>query len=145
MKEIEELVNKLNDLRKKYYNDSSNVNDEEFDYYENKLRQLDPTNPYFEQVGAKINKDDEEVEHIIPMLSMQKVQTAEDAVKWFNSLAFRFGCVWIDPKLDGISGKLVYDKDGNFQYASTRGDGFVGAKIRFADSINIPKKFLPNS
>lgn len=145
MKEIEELVNKLNDLRKKYYNDSSNVNDEEFDYYENKLRQLDPTNSYFEQVGAKINKDDEEVEHIIPMLSMQKVQTAEDAVKWFNSLAFKFGCVWIDPKLDGISGKLVYDKDGNFQYASTRGDGFVGAKIRFADSINIPKKFLPNS
>ena len=63
--EIEKLVNKLNEYRYKYYNNSSEINDEEFDYYENKLRQLDPTNPYFKQVGAKLEKDDEEVE-IIP-------------------------------------------------------------------------------
>ena len=36
--------------------------------------------------------------------------------------------------------------EGNFQYASTRGDGLVGAIIPFAKQIKeIPKKFLPNS
>ena len=143
--EIEKLVNKLNEYRYKYYNNYSEINDEEFDYYENKLRQLDPTNPYFEQVGAKLEKDDEEVEHVLPMLSMQKVQTSEAAEKWYNTLAKQFGkIVWVDPKLDGISGKLVYDKNGDFVYASTRGDGLVGAKIKFADKMNIPKKCIPN-
>lgn len=143
--EIEKLVNKLNEYRYKYYNNSSEINDEEFDYYENKLKQLDPTNPYFKQVGAKLEKDDEEVEHVLPMLSMQKVQTSEAAEKWYNTLAKQFGkIVWVDPKLDGISGKLVYDKNGDFVYASTRGDGLVGAKIKFADKMNIPKKCIPN-
>ena len=51
-----------------------------------------------------------------------------------------------DSVIDGVSGKIVYDKEGNFQYASTRGDGLVGAIIPFANQIKeIPKKFLPNS
>ena len=108
MDNVQEIVDKLNKLRESYYNDSSDMNDELFDFYERKLKLLDPNNPYFDQVGSKINYDTEEIEHEIPMLSMQKVQKLEDAEKWFENIGV--DNVWIDPKLDGISGKIVYEK-----------------------------------
>lgn len=142
--EVKDLVKKLNLYREKYYNGESDIPDEEFDFYERRLKTLDPNNPYFDKVGSKVTKDSEEVEHRIPMLSMQKVQTAEDAEKWYNNL--RLQSVWIDPKLDGISGKIVYDNNGNYEFASTRGDGLVGAKVQFGEEIDgVPKKYLPNS
>lgn len=142
--EVNELVKKLNIYREKYYNGESDIPDEEFDFCERKLKTLDPNNPYFDKVGNTISKGLEEIEHKIPMLSMQKVQTAEDAEKWYNSL--RLNSVWIDPKLDGISGKIVFDSNGNYQYASTRGDGLVGALLPYGKSIDgVPTKFLPNS
>lgn len=142
--EVNDLVKKLNVYREKYYNGESDIPDEEFDFYERRLKTLDPNNPYFDKVGNKVSKDSEEVEHRIPMLSMQKVQTAEDAEKWYNSL--RLQSVWIDPKLDGISGKIVYDSKGNYEFASTRGDGLVGALVPFGKMIDgVPEKYLPNS
>lgn len=142
--EIDELVKKLNIYREKYYNGISEIPDEEFDFYERRLKTLDPNNSYFDKVGNKISSEFEEIEHKIPMLSMQKVQTAEDAEKWYNNL--RLNSVWVDPKLDGISGKIVYDKNGDYQYASTRGDGLVGALLPYGKSIDgVPTKFLPNS
>ena len=142
--EVKELVKKLNIYREKYYNGVSDIPDEEFDFYERRLKTLDPNNPYFDKVGNKVSKDVEEVEHKIPMLSMQKVQTAEDAEKWYNNM--RLKSVWIDPKLDGISGKIVYDSKGNYEYASTRGDGLVGALLPYGKLIDgVPTKFLPNS
>lgn len=129
--EIEELVNKLNECRESYYNKGiSLISDEEFDFEEKRLRELDPQNPYFQQIGRKTSTRDIPVEHKIPMLSMQKVQTAEDAEAWIDSVAK--GDVWVDPKLDGISGKVVFNDEGLFDYASTRGDGMVGALIPFA-------------
>ena len=140
--EVKELVKKLNIYREKYYNGVSDIPDEEFDFYERRLKTLDPNNPYFDKVGNKVSKDVEEVEHKIPMLSMQKVQTAEDAEKWYNNL--RLNSVWIDPKLDGISGKIVYDSKGNYEYASTRGDGLVGALLPYGKLIDgVPTKPSP--
>ena len=151
MSEIETLVNKLNSLRAKYYNDSSDLNDEEFDFLEDKLRSLDPNNVYFNQVGSSTTRD-VKMKLKIPMLSMQKCQTAEEAQKWFEDITSVSGLefinnepyVWIDPKLDGISGNIVFDDEGNFSVASTRGDGHIGAVIPFANKIDgIPNKFLP--
>lgn len=142
--EVKELVKKLNLYRSKYYNGESDIPDEEFDFYERRLKTLDPNNPYFDKVGSKISGDLEEVEHKIPMLSMQKVQSAEDAQKWYNNL--RLNCVWVDPKLDGISGKIVFDSEGNYKYASTRGDGLIGALLPYGKMIDgVPSKYLPNS
>lgn len=142
--EIESLVKKLNEYRSQYYNGFSDIDDEEFDYYERKLKELDPNNEYFNQVGAKINYDSENVEHKFPMLSMQKVQTSLDAMKWIDSMGG--GKIFVEPKLDGISGKIVYNNKGEFEYASTRGNGLVGAIIQFAKDIpSVPKKFIPNS
>jgi DNA ligase (NAD+) len=147
MTRIDELVNKLNKLRDEYYNDSSNVNDEEFDFYERELKSLDPNNPYFNQVGAKISSELKEVEHEYPMLSMNKVQTLEDMEKWYETFAIKYGkTVFIDPKLDGISGTVKYDKYGYLEYVATRGDGIIGAIIPFGDKIyGVPQRFRPNS
>ena len=159
--EVRKLVDKLNLCREQYYNEGrSLISDEEFDFEERRLKELDPNNEYFRQVGRSIKNltRDIKVEHEIPMLSMQKVQNAEDAVAWLNDLLHKVPglyfdksnpdgtALWVDPKLDGISGKLVYDSKGVFSYASTRGDGKVGAKIPFAlGNINgIPHNFYPN-
>ena len=154
MDNVKKLVENLMKWKEAYYNGNPLISDEEFDFEERKLKKIDPNNEYFRKVGYKTSTRDVKVEHIVPMLSMQKVQTAEAADKWIKEIenvpglsfpSFKYG-VWIDPKIDGISGKIVYDKDGNFQYASTRGDGLIGAIIPFADQIKeVPKKFLPNS
>lgn len=147
MNQIEELVNKLNKYRQDYYNGSSEIADEEFDFYERELKSLDPNNEYFNQVGAKIDSNLKEVEHKFPMLSMNKVQTMEDAYKWYNNFASKYcDYIWVDPKLDGISGTSKYDSNGKLEYVATRGDGLVGAIIPFGDKINgVPKHFRPNS
>ena len=154
MESVKKLVENLMKWKEAYYNGTPLISDEEFDFEERKLKKIDPNNEYFRKVGYKTSTRDINVKHVVPMLSMQKVQTAEDADKWIKSIentpglsfqSLKYG-VWIDPKIDGVSGKIVYDKDGNFQYASTRGDGLVGAIIPFANQIKeIPKKFLPNS
>lgn|SRR5574344_484821 len=154
--EVNKLVNKLNHYREVYYNEGkSDIPDEQFDFEERRLKELDPNNDYFRQVGKNIsvNTRDIKVEHEVPMLSMQKKQKAEDVVKWLYDISKIQGLyfddkiglsVWVDPKLDGVSGKIVFDKYGNYSYASTRGDGKIGAKILFGDKIDgVPKKFLP--
>lgn len=159
--EIKKLVEKLNRCREAYYNEGQSLmSDEQFDFEERRLKELDPNNEYFRQVGRSIKNltRDIKVEHEIPMLSMQKVQNAEDAVVWLDDLLHKVPglyfdksnpdgtALWVDPKLDGISGKIVFDSKGKFLYASTRGDGKIGAKIPFAlDNINgIPHNFLPD-
>lgn len=154
MENINKLVDKLMKYKEAYYNGNPLIPDEEFDFEERKLRKLDPNNEYFRKVGFKTGSRDIKVEHVVPMLSMQKVQTADDADKWIKEIynvpglvfpTLKYG-IWIDPKIDGISGKIVYDKNGDFEYASTRGDGKIGAIIPFGDKIKtVPKKFIPNS
>lgn len=149
MSEIDNLVKKLNKCREDYYNGSSIIDDEEFDFLERRLKSLDPNNSYFDQIGNKNSAGSIEIEHEIPMLSMQKVQTAEAAMKWMNDMSDILGAVKpiveIDPKLDGISGKIVYDSDGKFKYGSTRGDGLVGQVIPFANMVEgVVPTFIPN-
>ena len=154
--EVKKLVDELNSYRMKYYNgEDTGVTDEEFDFKERRLKELDPNNQYFYQVGAKTQTRDIPVEHEYPMLSMQKEQTAEAVVDWFFDIQQKFPnlyfedgipSLWYEPKFDGISGKIVYDQDGNYKLASTRGDGTVGALIPFGIKIKgVIPKYIPNS
>lgn len=155
-KEIKKLVNELNAYRQKYYNaEETGISDEEFDFKERRLKKLDPNNEYFYQVGVKTQTRDTPVEHKYPMLSMQKVQNAEEAINWFFDLQNKFPelhfnngipSLWYEPKFDGISGKIVYGPDGKYKLASTRGDGTTGALIPFGSKINgVLPEFVPNS
>lgn len=154
-KEIQKLVNELNSYRQKYYNgEITSVSDEEFDFKERRLKELDPNNPYFYQVGAKTQTRDIPVEHEFPMLSMQKVQSGEALVDWFFDICDKFPGLYFkdnipsllyEPKFDGISGGIVYDQNGNYKLATTRGDGYTGALIPFGLKIRgVLPKFSPN-
>lgn len=154
-KTIEKLVSKLYQYREAYYSGEPLISDELFDFKEQELRELDPNNKYFTTIGNNRASDDGKIEHKIPMLSMQKVKTAQEAAKWFFNIIETPGLffekslapqVWVEPKLDGVSGKIVYDKDGNFLYAANRGDGRIGNIIPIAKRIaSVPKQFIPNS
>ena len=148
MNDIEKLVKKLKYLKKAYYEGNEEVSDEEFDKLEDKLRKLDPSNDYFKIVGYDISNSNnkEIVEHIVPMLSMEKVKTPELAKKWMSALFINNEpslteqslneSLWIiQPKIDGNSCTIKYDKNGRFVYMATRGDGKNGFKIKYGDEI----------
>ena len=68
--EIKKLVDKLNRWREMYYNEGeTEVSDEEFDFEERRLKEMDPNNEYFIQVGRKLksNTRDIKIEHEVPM------------------------------------------------------------------------------
>lgn len=159
---IETIVERLMELKKKYYNGEEEISDREFDDLEDKLREMDPNNDYFNKVGYEIdsyNNDKTLVTHSVPMLSMDKVKTPEQAKRWMSAvyLNHEFNAnhlqhvEWnIQPKIDGNSCTIKYDKNGRFMYIATRGDGNKGFVIKYGEDImknnNLPFiLYQPNS
>lgn len=63
------------------------------------------------------------LEHKIPMGSLEKIKTWDDAIKWVNNKSV----VW-QPKLDGLSMELIYTQ-GKLSHAILRGGGDKGEDI----------------
>ena len=145
--EIENLVNLLIRYKKSYYDGKQEITDDRFDELENQLKNLDPCNKYFDIVGVK---DDDtgyyKIKHEIPMLSMQKVKNPTSAKQWMLSLLEKFdksnnldlykNYLWtIQPKIDGCSCCIRYDREGKFKYMATRGDGNEGIIVTYGEEI----------
>lgn len=146
MSKVDKLVKRLMQLKTSYYEGKEEVSDSEFDKLEDELRELDPNNEYFNKVGYEIIDNKELVNHIVPMLSMEKVKTPEEARRWMSSLFINnepganenrlMNSEWfIQPKIDGNSCTIKYDKNGRFMYMATRGDGNRGFKIKYGEEI----------
>jgi len=142
-REIQDLVEQLQQAREAYYNDAPIMSDAEYDALEDELRELDPTNAFFKQVGAKAKAKTKwkKVKHGAPMGSLMKVQTPEEYEDWetgtkakalqahtAGELSTISYAVVVSEKLDGISISLRY-KDGKLVQAITRGDGTTGEDI----------------
>jgi DNA ligase (NAD+) len=137
MNKIQELVNKLLHYKEAYYNNEPKISDEAFDKLEDDLKAIDPTNSYFTTVG--IQAQGEKIKHRYPMLSMAKAKTIDEVQSWLNKITDKKVEIIGEPKIDGLSCSIVYDK-GKLQYLSTRGDGEYGRIIsHIADYIDIPK------
>lgn len=156
-REITDLVEQLQQARDAYYNSNSVISDAEYDALEDELRELDPKNLFFKQVGAKTTKSTKwkKVAHSAPMGSLMKVQTQEEFDKWAADTktkiakAERVGDldslkqdVVISEKLDGISLSLKYSK-GTFVQALTRGDGETGEDI--SRNVRLMKGFMEDA
>ena len=137
-KKIEELIKQIKYHRDLYYNKQPKISDAKFDAIEDELRQLDPNNPLLHKIGVDSSELFNKKEHIIPMMSQDKVMTPADFKKW--SKKRNINEFIVQYKLDGISIELQY-KNGVFDCALTRGDGIIRDDV----SVNVMKMngFLP--
>ena len=122
------------------------ISDAEYDMLFRELETLEKKHPQFDdadsptrQVGGAPLEAFTQVQHLVPMLSIDDVFELKDVpvpeaelITFYQRLQKNLGrenvAVTIEPKIDGVAVTLVY-LNGNLDYAATRGDGSAGDDI----------------
>ncbi len=115
------------------------VSDYEYDTLYNRLVAIETEDPTLvtpdspsQRVGKGLTKSFPTVQHLVPMLSLENSYDAEDLVDWDRKARESSGLDVIEycaePKFDGASISLVYEKD-HLVRGITRGDGVQGEDI----------------
>lgn len=87
MKKIKELEEKVLQAKEAYYNLNEPImSDEEFDSLVDELKALDPTNKAVTSIGAIVSSEWKKAKHLIPMGSLDKVNTPEELEKWCDEI-----------------------------------------------------------
>lgn len=125
-----------------YYNGSPSISDEEYDKLEKEFKAKYPDSAFHKKVGSPNMSYGTKIKHKQKMYSLDKVHSEEDFLKWLSRIKVPDNITIIaEPKIDGISVSLLYDKTGVLKYAATRGNGDKGILIHNANKIkNIPNK-----
>jgi len=133
MEEIEKLVEKLNAYNDAYRRGEPLVSDTEYDALAERLRALDPENPFLNRVEPETFEGKVEVRHPAPMLSTEKAYSKEQLERFLARVQKASGEIGIHdirfritPKLDGVAAR-----DDGTVFAS-RGNGEVGYEISSA-------------
>lgn len=137
-KRMDELIEKINKASYEYYvNDNPTITDQEYDDYYNELLKLESKYPNLKRtdsptlrVGGQVVDKFEKVVHDTPMLSFDDIFN-EDEIVLFDERIRKTcpnACYTLEPKMDGLSGSLLYEK-GVLVRAATRGDGVIGENI----------------
>lgn len=135
---IEQLADQIRYHKHLYYNEQPEITDAEYDTLEDELRALAPFHPILTEIGVDASSLFEKAEHVIPMMSQDKVTSPAEFCKWVMKRGIDKFIV--QHKLDGISIEVQYEQ-GRFVRAVTRGNGLVGDDV----SANVVKMsgFLP--
>ncbi len=147
MKITKKIQNQAVDLRKQlqYHNhcyyvlDDPEVPDAEYDRLFRELQELESAHPSLitpdsptQRVGALPLPSFEEVEHVVPMLSLGNAFSDEEVGSFGKRIADRLNVTDIqfvaEPKLDGLAISLLYE-NGLLVRAATRGDGVTGENV----------------
>jgi len=100
------------------------ISDVHYDNLIQRLTELDPKNPLLNKIHPSTQISSGKVQHKIPMLSLNKVYTKEDLIKWCEKIARDEQELFlIEYKFDGISADFTNG------ILSTRGDGNTGEDI----------------
>lgn len=139
--QIQELRSKLDQYNYEYYvEDHPTVPDAEYDRLFRQLQALEKEFPeYFspnsptQRVGAAPSGAFAEVEHEVPMLSLDNAFAADEMNSFIRRVQDRLAntseLTWCaEPKLDGLAVSLLYE-NGQLVRAATRGDGYRGEEI----------------
>jgi DNA ligase (NAD+) len=139
--EVNTLRSELNQHNYRYYVlDDPSIPDAEYDRLLNRLKKLETENPSLitsdsptQRVGAKPLDAFTQVQHEVPMLSLDNAFSEDDMRDFDRRVRERlqtenlieYAC---EPKLDGIAVSLLYE-NGVLVRAATRGDGNTGEDI----------------
>ncbi len=137
----------------KYYVQSNPVlSDSEYDALFKKLKHTEGQYPELvtadsptQRVAIGLSERFPTVSHLVPMLSLDNTYNAEDLTDWDRKCREFAGIdeieYCVEPKYDGASVSLIYDK-GALARGATRGDGVMGEDV----TINVRQiKSLPLS
>jgi DNA ligase (NAD+) len=122
-----------------FQNDEPEVSDSEYDGLLRALQKLEADNPELitldsptRRVGAAPLKGFEEVNHAVPMLSLNNAFSDEELIAFDLRIRERLKenvvSYIAEPKLDGLAISLLY-KEGVLVQAATRGDGKSGENV----------------
>jgi len=137
---IDELREELRNHNYNYYVlDNAIISDYDFDIKLKMLQDLESKYPeYFDpnsptqRVGGQITKNFKTITHKHRMYSLENSYSKDDILDWENRIQRILGGVEIEYtcelKYDGASINLYY-KNGQFERAVTRGDGFQGDDV----------------
>jgi NAD-dependent DNA ligase len=116
----EDFVKLMKKLAEAYYNtDSPLVEDKVYDLLYDILKERDPDNPFFKEVGAKLKVERKKVTLPYPMGSLEKVKPDTGKLEpWLKKFK---GPYVISDKLDGVSAQI--HKDNGVLKMYTRGEG----------------------
>ena len=139
--EIENLRQLLRHHSYLYYVlDDPEISDSEYDRLYLELQKLEQAHPELvthdsptQRVGAEPLKSFSQVQHRIPMLSLDNVFSEEDLHAFYKRIQDRLNSdspieFAVEPKLDGLAISIVYEK-GELVQAATRGDGSTGEDV----------------
>ena len=148
MKEMKELINKLNQYSYEYYTlGKPTISDTTYDGLYDKLIKLEEetgvvlSNSPTQNVGNVTLSKLEKTTHEYPMLSLDKTKSIDT----LNNFRKNKDTILM-LKMDGLTIDLVYDEKGNLIEGSTRGDAFIGENIthNVKTFSNIPLKINNN-
>lgn len=139
--QIQHLRDQLNDHNYRYYVlDDPIISDAEYDKLFKQLQLLEKEHPELvtsdsptQRVGASPLKAFSQVQHTIPMLSLDNAFAEEDITAFDQRIHDRLKTDAIieyccEPKLDGLAISLRYE-NGLLVQAATRGDGSSGEEV----------------
>lgn len=138
--EIARLVEEIERHNRLYYVDASpEISDREYDELYRRLADLEaqfpelasPNSPTRRVGGAPI-QGFLQVEHPVPMMSLDNTYSEEEVIEFYQRLRKGLGSdaipVLLEPKIDGVAVSIVYE-NRHLVYGATRGDGRTGDDI----------------
>src|SRR6266446_5346272 len=139
-KRIAQLRREIEEHNRRYYEEAApTIPDRQYDRLYAELVDLETRFPTLvtpdsptQRVGGKPLEAFAQIEHRLPMLSLDNTYSEEEVAKFYARLTRLLPNekipVVIEPKVDGVAVSLLYE-NGALRYAATRGDGIVGDDI----------------
>ncbi|MCW8923272.1 MAG: NAD-dependent DNA ligase LigA [Gammaproteobacteria bacterium] len=123
-----------------YVLDDPEISDSEYDRLYRELQKLEQDHPELvthdsptQRIGAKPLDSFSQVQHRIPMLSLDNVFSEDELQAFYKRIQDRLNSTdtvefAVEPKLDGLAISIVYE-NGELVQAATRGDGEIGEDV----------------